>query len=496
MGTTFLANTYQTANTAPNLLFELVAAGVLTSVFVPTFVAYAVQGRREEGWSAANAMTSVALVGLTGLALLLMLGAPLVMKLLTLGVEDAGLRAREVQVGTDLLRMFSPQVIFYGAGMIMTAALHAHRRFVLPAAAPIFNNIIVIAVYAGYAVLRGSQPPSVQGTSAAEVWLLGAGTTMGVVAMTLVLWPAVARLGWRMRFSLDWSHEAVRKASRLGLWALGYAGGYQAGLIVVLLLANKIEGGVAAYQWAYTFFYVPHALFSVPIFSALFTAMSEDAAAGDFGLLRSRLRGGLTMLAFVLLPVAAALVALSEPLAVSSLSFGVMTPEGARLVGNVLACFAVGLLPYSIFLVLTRACYAIGETKLPTFVNALAVAVSSGVGAILFFELGRGWEVAGLALGHSIGFAAGSIALILLFGRRVGALEWRQSAASLLRSLMGSLLALSAMVLVVRGLAGRYESPAQLALGAAAGTLAYVTFMALARSPELDRLVRLVRLRT
>src|ERR671932_2231863 len=65
MGTTFLANTYQTANTAPNVLFELVAAGVLTSVFVPTFVEYIVKDEHREGWEAANALTSVAIVGLT-----------------------------------------------------------------------------------------------------------------------------------------------------------------------------------------------------------------------------------------------------------------------------------------------------------------------------------------------------------------------------------------------------------------------------------------------
>src|SRR5919106_2241185 len=91
MGTTFLANTYQTANTAPNVVFELLAAGVLTSVFVPTFVDYIVRDRAQEGWDAANAMTSVALVGLIGLALIVALLAPAIMWILTLGVSDQAL---------------------------------------------------------------------------------------------------------------------------------------------------------------------------------------------------------------------------------------------------------------------------------------------------------------------------------------------------------------------------------------------------------------------
>src|SRR5688500_16383088 len=157
MGTTFLANTYQTANTAPNVVFELVAAGVLTSIFVPTFVEYLVKGQQEEGWRAANALASVALVGLVGLAILVGLLAEPIMRLLTLGVEADVLREREVALGATFLRLFAPQIAFYGVGMIMTGALHAFRRFALPAIAPIFNNVVVIAVYLTYAFMRGDR---------------------------------------------------------------------------------------------------------------------------------------------------------------------------------------------------------------------------------------------------------------------------------------------------------------------------------------------------
>ena len=278
MGTTFLANTYQTANTAPNVIFELVAAGVLTSIFVPTFVEYLVKGEEKEGWDAANALTSVALVGLIVIGGLLALAAPLIMRVLTIGVNDAALREEEVELGSTFLRLFAPQVIFYGAGMIMTGALHARRRFALAAVAPIFSNLVVIGTYLLYASMRGSRAPSVQGITSGEILVLGIGTTLGVVAMTVVLIPQLVRLGWHFRFRFDPSHPAVKRGARLGIWALGYAGGYQAGLIVVLVLANKVEGGVAAYQWAYTFFYLPHALFAAPIFSVLFTAMSEHVA--------------------------------------------------------------------------------------------------------------------------------------------------------------------------------------------------------------------------
>ena len=494
MGTTFLANTYQTANTAPNVIFELVAAGVLTSVFVPTFVDYIVRGEREEGWTAANALTSVALAALMGLALLLALGAPLVMRALTLGVQDQSLRADEIALGSAFLRLFAPQIVFYGVGMIMTGALHAHRRFALPAIAPIFNNVVVIVVYLTYALMRGDRPPTVRGITAAETVVLGAGTTLGVIAMTVCLIPQLKRLGWDFRFSFDTSHPAVRRGARLGVWALGYAGGYQAGLIVVLILANRVEGGVAAYQWAYTFFYLPHALFGVPIFNVLFTAMSEHAAKHEDQGAVARLRDGLSMLAFILVPVAAVLLVTAELLAQVTLRYGVMTEEGSDLVGRVLQAFAIGLPSYSAFLVLTRAFYAVGDTRTPAIINALTVALSSAAGAIFFVVSEPGWEVPGLALGHSLGFFIGTAVMTRAFARSAGTDGGTRVSSSVARSLLAAGAAAGVMLAVVNVTenTSNVGASAVLLVTVATGALVYLGGMALLKAPELARVVRLV----
>lgn len=495
MGTTFLANTYQSANTAPNVVFELLAAGVLTSVFVPTFVDYLVRGEREEGWQAANALASVAVVALIVLSLVVALAAPLIMNLLTIGVERAGLRQREIELGTTFLRLFAPQIAFYGAGMIMTGALHAHRRFALPAVAPIFNNIVVIAVYLTYAGMRGDRPPTITGITSAETFVLGAGTTFGVIAMTVCLIPQLRKLGWRFRFDFSPRHPAVRRGARLGSWALGYAGGYQAGLIVVLVLANRIEGGVAAYQWAYTFFYLPHALFGVPIFNVLFTAMSEHVAKAEVGEIVARLQEGLSMLGFILVPVAAFLVAVAGPLADVTLRYGVMSDAGANLVGRVVQLFAVGLPAYSCFLVFTRAFYALGDTKTPALVNAGTVVVASVLAAAFFMSLPEGWEVPGLALGHSLGFLLGSIVMGRALARRIGSIGGPRLRQALARAVVVALVALGVMVVIERALTGDSNVAAlvELIATSVAGAIVYLGGMRLARSPELARLVVLRR---
>lgn len=498
MGTTFLANTYQTANSAPNVLFELVAAGVLTSVFVPTFVSYLVKGEHQEGWEAADALTSVALVGLTVLAALILVAAPVVMTILTIGVRSPSVRSNEIALGATFLRLFAPQVIFYGVGMIMTAALHAHRRFGMAAIAPIFNNVVVIGVYLTYAAMRGSGGPSIASVSTAQQWVLGGGTTLGVVAMTVCLIPQLNRLGWHFRFRFDLSHPAVKRGARLGVWALSYAGGYQAGLIVVLILANRVEGGVAAYQWAYTFFYLPHALFAVPIFNVLFPAMSEHVAKGEELLLVGRLRDGLKMVAFILMPVAAILLATSGPLASVTLRYGVMTGTGAALVARVIACFSIGLPGYSTFLVLTRGYYAMGDTKTPALVNAATVAFGSVVGATLFVVLPTRWAVAGLALGHSVAFTVGALGLAILLSRRTHPLADPAFSTSVQRSLFVTVLAAIVMAGVVSVLpdVSKLQSLISLVVALAAGTGLYVAVMARLRSPELATMGGLIARRT
>lgn len=489
MGTTFLANTYQTANTAPNLIFELAAAGVLTSVFVPTFVEHLMRGRSDEGWHAANAMTSVGLILLVGLALAVALLAAPIMHLLTLGVEDPELRTREVALGARFLRLFAPQIIFYGVGMIMTAALHAHRRFALPAIAPIFNNVIVIGAYLAYATSRGDRPPTVEGITTGETLILGLGTTLGVVAMTLCLVPQLRAIGWRFRFKWEPRHEAVRRGARLGAWALGYAGGYQAGLIVVLALANRIEGGVAAYVWAYTFFYLPHALFGVPIFAVLFTAMSERAAREDIAGVAEHLREGLGMLAFILVPVATALFVLGGPLSVVILNHGAMGRADAALVGTVLAMFSLGLPSYSAFLVLTRAFYALGETRTPALVNASAVAIASITGAALFAYFEGRWQVPGLAMGHTVGFAIGAVILSRRLSARLGRVGSTRLTATILRAVTMSVVAGGVMAVVYNSffVDTSLESLGVIVAGVA-GMGVYLVAMAAMGAPEIARL--------
>jgi putative peptidoglycan lipid II flippase len=149
---------------------------------------------------------------------------------------------------------------------------------------------------------------------------------------------------------------------------------------------------------------------------------------------------------------------------------------------------------YSAFLVFTRAYYAVGDARTPTFVNALTIAISSVVGAVLFASLPSEWAVPGLALGHSVGFAVGGLVLTRLFYKRVGAAGSTKLTATLIRAAGVSVVAFGLMsaVRLITPEGTRLEWAVSLILTTIAGVGAYVAMMAALRAPELERLQRVV----
>src|SRR5439155_16310621 len=166
------------------------------------------------------------------------------------------------------LRWFMPQIVFYGLGAVIIGLLNAHRKFAAPMFAPILNNVIVIATMLAFAAMSSQEHPTVSGVTGAQKLVLAIGTTLGVVAMTVVLLPSLRRLGFRLRWRFDWRHEAVRKIARLAAWVFVYVAMNQLGLLVVIILAaKKVE--YTAYSAAFIMFQLPHAIFAVSIMTAL-----------------------------------------------------------------------------------------------------------------------------------------------------------------------------------------------------------------------------------
>ncbi len=505
-----LADAYNRANVTPNIIYELVLGGVLSSVLVPVFVetlqrdrAGSDGTRHTEHQLLVNTVTTLTLCILGIVCMLAILAAPALAVLLTLRVDGTPVEVAALrQVVTLFLRLFLPQVVFYGLTTVWTAYLNAHRRFAAPMFAPVLNNLVVTAVLLAFgASVRFTALEDLRDLSAAQLWLLGVGTTAGIVAMTVPLWPVARRQGWRWRPSFDWRNPMIRRILRLGGWAVLYVVVNQAGYLVVIVLTGGIVGGYTAYVVAFTFFQLPHAVYAVSVMTALVPAMAAAASSADRDAFRAHVGRGVRATALLIVPAAVGLGVLAQPIVHLLLEYGVLSPASTRLVARVLLAFVLGLPSFSLFQLFLRANYALQDTRTPLLVNVAAVAFNIAADVALFLMLPPGWKIAGLALGHALAYSLGAMLFATRLRRRLGGLEGRLTAHSLTRvvaaaAVMGVVVAGAREALVaLLGDAALLGRAAQVAIPVIVGAAVYLVVARAFGLRELTGAAALVRAR-
>lgn len=428
-----LADTYNLASTAPVIINELVLGGILTSVFVPVFVELLEKEGRERAWEVASAIINLALVVLMAMTVIGILGAPLIARLYTLGVPEADVEAQR-RVLTFLLRVFIPQIIFFGLTALTSGLLNAHKRFGPPMFTPVLNNLAVIAVFVAFhqAYPRLGGLENVTNT---QLWIIGLGTTAGVALMATAQLPFLRGLG-RYRWSLQVNHPSVRRLARLSIFVVGYVVTNVLGYLIVQVLAAADQGGYAAYVTAFTFFMLPHGLFAVSIITALVPGMSEHAVNRRWDEFRERLSTGIRTTSLLIFPAAVGYFVLGEPIIRFMLERGVMTAASTEKVAGVLQLFVVGLLPFSLFQLFLRTFYSMQDSKTPFLINCAAVALNTAINFPMFLLLG----VRGLAAGHAIAYVFGASLQARILSRRIGGLDGARIVRSVGRITAASLL--------------------------------------------------------
>jgi putative peptidoglycan lipid II flippase len=277
------------------------------------------------------------------------------------------------------------------------------------------------------------------------------------------------------------------------VWAAAFLASTQVLLGVVLVLANRVEGGVVQYQVAFTVFLLPHALFALPVLTALFPAMARHASAGDDVRYGRSVASGLGAIAFLVLAASAGLVALAEPVA-ETVRFAEFSEAGASRVAGALRAFAPGLLGYGAFLFLARAFYARGDTRTPAVVNAWVVALGASAMVAAVTIADERDAIAAIAGVHSAAYTAGALALLVLLARQRSILlhvVGRHVAAGVVASVCAAV----AMWAITNALPGasRAGAAAEVVTGGAAGLVVYLAVGTLAGGPRPSTLPALLR---
>lgn len=454
-----LTDVYNIANSTPNIVYELLLGGILTATLVPLFV----EQLHRDDEHATDAINSVALVGLFVVTALGLAATPWIIRLYTLRLHGAD-RVVQQRLATDLLLLFMPQILFYGITALATAMLNARRRFAAAAFAPVVNNLVVIGVFLALPQVTSGRL-SVQHVhdSLGLTLLLGAGTTAGIVAMAIVLLPALRRAGVRFHFTTDWRHPAVRRLARLSGWTFGYVAANQIAFLVVLFLSYGRTGDASVYLAAFTFFQLPHGLFAVSLMTTLVPELAARASRGDMTGFRVQFSLGLRLMALVVVPAAVVMVVLARPIVNGLLLYGHFTTQSASRTAAALAMFGIGLFCFSVYLFALRGFYSLQDTRTPFFLNCFENSVNIVIALALYPLL----HVTGLALSWSAAYFVASIAAVVALRRRLGGLDGARTARSLARIAVASA-ALGAVGWLVATAVGYGSAPrALLALFAA-----------------------------
>jgi putative peptidoglycan lipid II flippase len=479
LGVAGLMSAYSMANNIPNMIFELVAGGIISALFIPTFMELREHKNSEDAWRFTSHVFNLAVVGLGIIAIFgTVLPQPFVWtQTFRSTAADAQL---VVPAATFFFRFFAIQVVLYGAGAIISALLNSQRRYFWPAVGPVFNNIVAIVTMLVFAAMSrsatGHTPPS---TSALAV--LGAGTTLAVLVMFAVQIPAVLKTGWRYSFGLGLDDPAVRRMLKLAIPTLAYV---LTNLVAVSFRnasASAVPGlsgkGISILTYAWIFYQLPYGIIAVALATAIFTELSDAAGRKDTGAFRETFGRGLRATGVLMLPTSAIMVALATPL-VTLYRVGAFKSSDVPVVASALRWWAAGLVFYALTMFLLRAFYSLKDTLTPMWVNlVLTIFVQIALYWVLSTGIGSwpGVGINGIPMADAAFYLCIAATLALLLRKRIGGYDIRGVASTFVRMGIASVIGAACAWAVSRAFAAIGGGPSgalvQVAVGGIVGLL-------------------------
>ena len=454
LGQLALANSYNYANTLPNTVYNIAIGGILTSVIVPLLIT-AARRDRDGGEKYDQRMFT-----LVTLALLVITVAATVAAGPIARIYDPTATGDEEHLLVIFAYFFAPQIFFYGMSSLAGAVLNARGHFASPMWTPVINNIVVIGVTGAYLVIAGkNQTPAT--ITPFEVKLLGVGTTLGIVAQTVALFPYLHRVGFRWRPRFDFKWREISEIGRMSGWMLAYVLTTQAAFLVTSRVASQVEhkpsaqavgAGFTAYQNAWLLFQLPYAIVAISVITALLPRMSSNAASRRFDLVRSDFATGVRLGSVIVVPAALVLAVLGPPLAVVLLSWGSNNEKNAYFLGLMFAVFTLGLVPYMLFQLLLRVYYALHDSKTPALIGVATMIANAAVNYLALKFLQPADTILALAAGFGIANVVGVLIAWPSLSRRLGGLGGRVIGRSLFRmhaaALPAAMFALTVAVMI------------------------------------------------
>ena len=417
-GTGAAYDAFAAAQQLPESVFVLVAGGALGSSFIPIYAKYRAIDQEQASRLASAVMTlSAAGAGLLGL--LVYVFAPQLVSLVL--YRERALDQQQLMTEMVRLMMFTP-FIFSISGLLM-GLLQSHAVFWLPAIAISMNNIGIII---GALFISPLLPPHPGVGQVGDLNIMGLayGAVLSAILHLLVQLPGVIKLPARLRPLLSLRVPGVTDVLRLmGPRVFGLAV-VQINFHVNIILANTmVEGSVGVIRWSFMLTFFVLGMIAQSHGSAVFPTLAALRAEGDYDGFKDRLSRAMRNVLYLSFPASALLIVLGEPM-VSILQRGEWTSESTQAVAWALSFYAIGISGFALLEVLSRAFYAMEDTRTPVIAGTLAM-LSNIVLNLIFIRvigdpesLARG-AFAGLALANALTTIVEALALWWLMRRRL-----------------------------------------------------------------------------
>jgi putative peptidoglycan lipid II flippase len=398
----------------PNLVRSLFADAAIQAAFVPVFTEQLERGRRREAFHLASSLIFLAAVVLAAITALFILAAPLVIPILAPGFEGGLL-----DLTVSLSRLLFPILILLGVSGLVVGVLNSYDRFGVFAIAPFFWNVAIVAVLVGLA------PAFPEGD---QIYAYAIGVLVGTVIQLAMLIAdlrntpfgirraVLAPIGRRL--SEAWRDLDVRRVLVLMLPVT-----LSLGLINFNLLVNSFFGtlvsaeGPAAIDKAFRIYMLPQGVFAVAISTVLFPTLARLATRREYGELRVTLASGMRQIVLLLVPAAAAILVLAEPMTRLVYERGAFDAAQTDLVSTALFWFAFSLPFNGLFLLLTRTFFSLQRPWVPTAISAVNLGITALAALILYSPFGVGGIVAATAIATAVSVAAQAQILRRALGR-------------------------------------------------------------------------------
>ncbi len=384
---------YFAAFRIPDLVFNFLILGAISSAFIPVFCDLKANGKKEDSWDLTNSLMSMGMVLLAVLAVLFYFLMPYFTKFVVPSFDPERL-AKTVEISR--LLMLTP--IFFSISYFLSGILNSYNRFVAYSIAPLIYNLSIILG----AVLLG---PSI-GIKGVIYFVI-----LGSILHFIVQLPTAKKLGYRYRFLFDFANKNVRKVVKLMIPRTIGLGMNQVMLLIYTAIASALaSGSITAFNFANNIQTMPTVVFGTSFATAVFPTLTTAIAEKRYDRYTFYLGRSIRSIAFFLIPLSLLFIMLRAQIIRLILGSGHFVWDDTRMTAMALGYFSLSLLFQGLIPILARSFYAMKNTTTPMIISILTVIISVAFGYPLAASMG----VAGLALAFSIGSFFNATALYVM----------------------------------------------------------------------------------